>query len=64
MLDDVAHVEAVAVMRALLESPGDPFVRLAAKHWLEENHPPPEAYVAALAERSTTPRRDETRGET
>lgn len=46
-LDDVQHVEAVAIIRHLLE--GDPQARVAAEVWLEKNHPPPDAYLAAAA---------------
>lgn len=50
MLDDVRHVEAVAVVRALLnQEPGDDTPRRAAEQWLRENHPSPAAYMAALA---------------
>lgn len=50
MLDDVRHVEAVAVVRALLnQEPGDDLPRRAAEQWLRENHPSPEAYLLALA---------------
>lgn len=45
-LDDVKHVEAVAIIRRLVESP-DLEGRDAAQVWLEANHPPPEAYAAA-----------------
>lgn len=51
MLDDAAHVEAVAVIRAMLEDPANPMPRMAAKQWLLENHPSPEAYMAALRAR-------------
>ena len=46
-LDDRQHVEAVAIIRRLRESP-DPAALLAADHWLRENHPAPEVYIAAL----------------
>lgn len=49
MLDDVAHVEAVAIIRALLEAPNESLPRQAAQQWLAENHPSPTAYMAALA---------------
>lgn len=48
MLDDVRHVEAVAIIRALIENPYGPFVSIA-EHWIETNHPPPDAYVAAMS---------------
>lgn len=53
MLDDVKHVEAVAVVRALIESPGDLRANLAAQQFLKENHPPPEAYMAAMSALAT-----------
>lgn len=45
-LDDVKHVEAVAIIRALVERP-DVQARDAALGWLEDNHPNPEAYAVA-----------------
>lgn len=45
-LDDVRHVEAVAIMHALLD--GDPDGPVAARVWCSENHPPPSAYMAAM----------------
>jgi hypothetical protein len=54
-LDDVKHVEAVAIMRTLIESPwgyGMPDeLKQTAEAWLTENHPPPEAYMAAMRSR-------------
>lgn len=57
MLDDVKHVEAVAVVRALVAELSE-FHAIegiacsdsmgAAEQWLAENHPSPEAYVAAM----------------
>lgn len=49
MLDDVKHVEAVAIMRTLVEDPSDFHAQRAAEQWLAENHPAPEVYVAALS---------------
>lgn len=48
MLDDLRHVEAVAVIRALVEDPSDLQANLAAAQWLRENHPSPETYMSAL----------------
>lgn len=53
MLDDVKHVEAVAVVRALLDRPHDAIVNDAAQQWLKENHPTPEMYMAAMASFAT-----------
>lgn len=49
-LNDVQHVEAVAIMRRLVDEPigGDSQARIAARQWLAENHPEPSAYVAAM----------------
>jgi hypothetical protein len=48
-LDDVRHVEACALMRNMLDD--SPLlsddVHDTVVAWLEENHPPPGAYVAA-----------------
>jgi hypothetical protein len=42
------HVEAVAIIRRLVEGPGDdPEAVLAARNWLADNHPQPEAYALA-----------------
>lgn len=50
MLDHVRHVEAVAMIRRGLEGPPLlPAERAAIEGWLEENHPPPEAYSAAMS---------------
>ena len=50
MLDDVRHVEAVALMRRVLDYAPTlpPEVRNATEAWLAEYHPPPRAYVAAM----------------
>lgn len=48
-LNDVQHVKAVALIRALLEDPTAPTIRATAEGWLEENHPPPSAYIAAMS---------------
>jgi hypothetical protein len=55
-LGDRQHVEAVAIMRALLEAgagrdfdPLGPSPYLAAEVWLRENHPEPAVYMAAVA---------------
>lgn len=45
-LDGVKHVEAVAILKRLVESP-DLEGRDAALQWLEENHPAPADYTAA-----------------
>jgi len=48
-LDDVGHVEAVAVIKRLFEE-GSGFsieTTLAAENWLAANHPSSEAYVKA-----------------
>lgn len=46
-LDDVQHVEAVSIIRRLANYGHDPEAIVAAEVWLEKNHPPPSAYVAA-----------------
>lgn len=48
-LNDVEHVEAVAIIRKLIETgiTCDPDVTRAAVGWLEEHHPSPSAYIAA-----------------
>jgi hypothetical protein len=46
-LGDVQHVEAVSIIRRLVDYSQDPEGLVAARAWLEENHPSPEAYVAA-----------------
>lgn len=53
-LDDVQHVEAVAIMRRLADTaayamPRDPEAVEAAEKWLKANHPEPGAYMAAMA---------------
>ena len=54
-LNDRQHVEAVAIMRALIEDPLGPAsegtAQRAARQWLAENHPGPAAYMAALRDR-------------
>jgi hypothetical protein len=48
-LDDVKHVEAVALIRRLCEE-GSGFsieTTCAVESWLEQNHPSSAAYVAA-----------------
>lgn len=45
-LDDVKHVEAVALIRRLLDA-SDQFVNDAAEGWLRDNHPAPSVYSAA-----------------
>lgn len=60
MLDDVKHVEAVAIMRTIIEEPGVYYVmpgglKEAVEGWLEENHPPPSAYIAAMRSREAEP---------
>lgn len=52
-LDDVKHVEAVAMLNAVLESPSASTgmsleLKRGIEGWLEENHPPPSAYSAAM----------------
>lgn len=52
MLDDVAHVEAIAIIKGLVEwcDPiGTGTLFEAALAWCAEHHPPPEAYMAAMA---------------
>lgn len=54
-LNDRQHVEAVAIIRALVqvtptELKGDAYG--AAVQWLEENHPSPAAYMNALRDRA------------
>jgi hypothetical protein len=58
-LDDRQHVEAVAIMRRLVEGRYEPFgvdpeTYHAANQWLKENHPEPSVYVAAMREASRT----------
>lgn len=53
MLDDIKHVEAIGLLRrCLLEASHDKCLsaelRTSIEGWMEENHPPPTAYVAAL----------------
>lgn len=48
MLDHVRHVEAVAILRAIVKDPGNPIPLSVAAQWIVENHPPPEAYTAAM----------------
>ncbi len=47
-LDDLAHVEAASIIRALHEAPHDPIAHMAAVQWLREHHPEPASYLAAL----------------
>ena len=51
-LNDRQHVEAVAIIRALLEDPLGPMPLRAAHQWLAENHPEPGVYMAALRDRA------------
>jgi len=49
-LTDVEHVEAVTIVRALLEqatSGVDVELRAGAEDWLERNHPSASAYAAS-----------------
>lgn len=51
MLDHVRHVEAVAIIKELVSQiapMGTGTVAEAALAWCAENHPPPEAYMAAM----------------
>jgi hypothetical protein len=59
-LDDVRHVEAVALIKALVEERGSILVGAAALAWCEENHPPPSAYMAAMTHMAKGGRMDET----
>ncbi len=58
-LDDVKHVEAVAIIRLLIESPWAHAMpeeqREGVEGWLTENHPPPTAYMAAMRSRVSEP---------
>lgn len=56
-LDDRQHVEAVSIMRRMYEArmagvDGEAWD--AAGIWLEENHPAPTVYMAALAATAST----------
>lgn len=66
-LDDRAHVEAVSIMRNLADKAEEAFHSTqraskfvtandigAARQWLRENHPTPEAYVNALVKQEAT----------
>lgn len=52
MLDHVKHVEAVAILNAIMEQPAAATLpeqlRDTVKGWLAENHPPPAAYKEAM----------------
>jgi hypothetical protein len=52
MLDDVKHVEVVAILQSVIESPAGHVLANELKQtiesWLAANHPPPEAYMAAM----------------
>lgn len=48
MLSDVKHVEAYAIVKRLLEDPGNFEGRNAAEVFLAENKPPASAYTAAM----------------
>lgn len=54
-LDHVKHVEAVAIMRAVSEQAAFRALPLELQQtvegWLKENHPPGEAYSAAMRSR-------------
>lgn len=55
MLNDVRHVEAVAIIRTLLnhaQLTASADVIRGVEGWLEENHPPPPAYIAAMQQLS------------
>lgn len=52
-LDDVRHVEAVALIKALVEESAERAGGMlmsgpVALRWCAENHPPPSAYMAAM----------------
>lgn len=51
-LNDRQHVEAVAIMRCLLDAVEhvdcDRAGKQAATQWLAENHPQPAVYMAAM----------------
>jgi hypothetical protein len=47
-LSDKEHVEVVAVLRAVVEDPFDAQARRTAEFWLQEKHPSPDVYIAAL----------------
>jgi hypothetical protein len=48
-LDDRQHVEAVAIIRRLMQPTYDRETMIAAEVWLRENHPEPAVYINALA---------------
>lgn len=50
-LTDVEHVEAVALINAILDhAPSLPQpIREGAEGWLKEHHPEPAAYMAAMS---------------
>lgn len=52
-LDDLGHVEAVAIIRALAEDAPMHTVSEAALAWCDENRPPPEAYMNAMRSRAS-----------
>jgi hypothetical protein len=49
MLDHEKHVEACALLQRIIDDVG-PLIpyRAAVEAWLEENHPEPAAYMAAM----------------
>jgi hypothetical protein len=51
-LDDVKHVEVVAILRAVIEQPAAMALPVELREtiggWLTENHPVPSAYMAAM----------------
>lgn len=52
-LDDVQHVEAIAIIRALAGDAPTLTVSAAALAWCDENRPPPEAYMNAMRSRAS-----------
>jgi hypothetical protein len=55
-LNDLQHVEAVAILRSIQDAHDQELVRLppdlvaAVDVWLRENHPAPHTYMAAMSQ--------------
>lgn len=54
-LDDIKHVQAVAIIKRLLKDPLDPEGRAAGEVFLGENRPEPDAYMKALRAATADP---------
>lgn len=62
MLDDKEHIEAIAMVNALLENPDDPYVIDVATQWVHGITPGPDVYMNALISFQQEAMKEETNG--